>query len=168
MVVAAILGADEIGMSTAPLIAMGCTMMRKCHLNTCPVGIATQDPELRKKFAGKPEYVINYLFMLAEEVRTVGCEQAIIYRPLLTKHFFRLGSRTYGEFGSRALPGFDRPYRSVEDDRDVAESESQTFIVGSDIEERVAYTSGREYCGRFEESGAYFWVAILVARGVTF
>lgn len=65
---AAILGADEIGMSTAPLIAMGCTMMRKCHLNTCPVGIATQDPELRKKFAGKPEYVINYLFMLAEEV----------------------------------------------------------------------------------------------------
>lgn len=68
VVVAAILGADEIGMSTAPLIAMGCTMMRKCHLNTCPVGIATQDPELRKKFAGKPEHVINYLFMLAEEV----------------------------------------------------------------------------------------------------
>ncbi|KAK7580461.1 hypothetical protein V9T40_001090 [Parthenolecanium corni] len=69
VIVAAILGADEIGMSTAPLIAMGCTMMRKCHLNTCPVGIATQDPELRKKFAGKPEHVINYLFMLAEEVR---------------------------------------------------------------------------------------------------
>lgn len=68
VVVAAILGADEIGMSTAPLISMGCTMMRKCHLNTCPVGIATQDPELRKKFAGKPEHVINYLFMLAEEV----------------------------------------------------------------------------------------------------
>ena len=60
-------------MSTAPLIAMGCTMMRKCHLNTCPVGIATQDPELRKKFAGKPEYVINYLFMLAEEVNLFLC-----------------------------------------------------------------------------------------------
>ncbi|XP_026682122.1 glutamate synthase 1 [NADH], chloroplastic-like [Diaphorina citri] len=68
VVVAALLGADEIGLSTAPLITMGCTMMRKCHLNTCPVGIATQDPELRKKFAGKPEHVINYLFMLAEEV----------------------------------------------------------------------------------------------------
>ena len=69
MVIAALLGADEIGFSTAPLIALGCTMMRKCHLNTCPVGIATQDPELRKKFEGKPEHVINYLFLLAEEVR---------------------------------------------------------------------------------------------------
>ncbi|KAG8338596.1 hypothetical protein J6590_000268 [Homalodisca vitripennis] len=69
VVVAALLGADEFGFSTAPLIVMGCTMMRKCHLNTCPVGIATQDPELRKKFAGKPEHVINYLFMLAEEIR---------------------------------------------------------------------------------------------------
>lgn len=68
VVVAALLGADEFGFSTAPLIVMGCTMMRKCHLNTCPVGIATQDPILRKKFAGKPEHVINYLFMLAEDV----------------------------------------------------------------------------------------------------
>lgn len=70
VVVAALLGADEIGFSTAPLIVMGCTMMRKCHLNTCPVGIATQDPLLRKKFTGQPEHVINYLFMLAEEVRS--------------------------------------------------------------------------------------------------
>lgn len=69
VVVAAMLGADEFGFSTAPLIVMGCTMMRKCHLNTCPVGIATQDPILRKKFEGKPEHVVNYLFMLAEEVR---------------------------------------------------------------------------------------------------
>lgn len=68
VVVAAMLGADEFGFSTAPLIVMGCTMMRKCHLNTCPVGIATQDPVLRKKFEGKPEHVVNYLFMLAEEV----------------------------------------------------------------------------------------------------
>ena len=66
--IAAILGADEFGFSTAPLIVMGCTMMRKCHLNTCPVGVATQDPELRKKFEGKPEHVVNYLFLLAEEV----------------------------------------------------------------------------------------------------
>ncbi|KAJ7394219.1 hypothetical protein OS493_000021 [Desmophyllum pertusum] len=69
VVIGALLGADEFGFSTAPLIALGCTMMRKCHLNTCPVGIATQDPELRKKFAGKPENVINFFFMLAEEVR---------------------------------------------------------------------------------------------------
>lgn len=67
--IAALLGADEIGFSTAPLIVMGCTMMRKCHLNTCPVGIATQDPLLRKKFTGHPEHVINYMFLLAEEVR---------------------------------------------------------------------------------------------------
>lgn len=68
VIVAALLGADEFGFSTAPLISMGCTMMRKCHLNTCPVGIATQDPELRKKFSGKPEHVINFFFALAEEV----------------------------------------------------------------------------------------------------
>ncbi|XP_071114158.1 uncharacterized protein [Haliotis cracherodii] len=69
VLIAAMLGADEFGFSTAPLIALGCTMMRKCHLNTCPVGIATQDPVLRAKFAGKPEYVVNFLFLLAEEVR---------------------------------------------------------------------------------------------------
>ncbi len=69
--IAALLGAEEFGFSTAPLIAMGCIMMRKCHLNTCPVGIATQDPELRKLFAGKPEHVINYLVMVAEEARLI-------------------------------------------------------------------------------------------------
>ena len=69
VVVAALLGADEIGFATAPLIAEGCLMMRKCHLNTCPVGVATQDPELRKRFKGKPEHVINYFFFVAEEVR---------------------------------------------------------------------------------------------------
>jgi len=69
--IAAILGAEEFGFSTAPLITLGCIMMRKCHLNTCPVGVATQDPELRKKFKGKPEYVVNYLFMVAEEMRGI-------------------------------------------------------------------------------------------------
>lgn len=69
--VAALLGAEEYGFSTAPLITMGCIMMRKCHLNTCPVGIATQDKELRKKFTGKPEHVVNYLFMIAEELRQI-------------------------------------------------------------------------------------------------
>jgi len=69
VVIGALLGADEFGFSTAPLIASGCIMMRKCHLNTCPVGIATQDPELRKRFTGQPEHVINYFFFVAEEVR---------------------------------------------------------------------------------------------------
>mmetsp|Transcript_7127 Transcript_7127/g.20756 ORF Transcript_7127/g.20756 Transcript_7127/m.20756 type:complete len:1627 (+) Transcript_7127:71-4951(+) len=67
--IAALLGAEEFGFATTPLIALGCIMMRKCHLNTCPVGIATQDPELRAKFAGKPEHVVNFFFHLAEEVR---------------------------------------------------------------------------------------------------
>ena len=67
--IAALLGAEEFGFSTAPLVSMGCIMMRKCHLNTCPVGIATQDPALRAKFQGKPENVINFFFFIAEEVR---------------------------------------------------------------------------------------------------
>ena len=71
VVIAALLGAEEFGFSTAPLIALGCIMMRKCHLNTCPVGIATQDPVLRKKFAGQPDHVVNYLFMVAEEAREI-------------------------------------------------------------------------------------------------
>ncbi len=69
--IAAMLGADEIGFATAPLVVEGCIMMRKCHLNTCPVGVATQDPVLRAKFSGKPEYVVNYFFFVAEEVRQI-------------------------------------------------------------------------------------------------
>ena len=85
--IAALLGAEEFGFATAPLIALGCIMMRKCHLNTCPVGIATQDPELRKKFAGKPEHVVNYLFMVAKELRGIMAE---------------LGFRTLNEMVGRA------------------------------------------------------------------
>jgi glutamate synthase domain-containing protein 2/glutamate synthase domain-containing protein 1/glutamate synthase domain-containing protein 3 len=71
VMIAALLGADEMGFSTAPLIATGCIMMRACHLNTCPVGIATQDPELRKRFKGTPEHVVNFFFFVAEEVREI-------------------------------------------------------------------------------------------------
>jgi glutamate synthase (NADPH/NADH) large chain len=74
VVVGAMLGADEFGFATAPLIAAGCVMMRKCHLNTCPVGVATQDPVLRKRFRGQPEHVINYFFFVAEEVRELMAE----------------------------------------------------------------------------------------------
>ena len=87
VVVAALLGAEEFGFATAPLIALGCIMMRKCHLNTCPVGIATQDPELRAKFAGQPEHVINFLWMMAEEVR---------------EHMAQMGFRTFEEMVGRA------------------------------------------------------------------
>src|SRR6201985_3432040 len=84
--VGGMLGADEFGFATAPLIAAGCVMMRKCHLNTCPVGIATQDPVLRKRFTGEPEHVINYFFFVAEEVR-----------ELMAK----LGFRTFNEMVGR-------------------------------------------------------------------
>jgi glutamate synthase (NADPH/NADH) large chain len=85
--VAALLGAEDFAFSTAPLVATGCIMMRVCHLNTCPVGIATQDPELRKRFTGTPEHVINYFFFIAEEVR---------------EYMARMGFRTFEEMIGRA------------------------------------------------------------------
>ena len=87
MAIGALLGADEFGFATAPLVVAGCIMMRKCHLNTCPVGITTQDPELRKKFAGKPEHVVNYFFFIAEELREIMA---------------RLGFRTVNEMIGRS------------------------------------------------------------------
>ena len=77
VVIGALLGADEFGFATAPLVVEGCIMMRKCHLNTCPVGVATQDPVLRQKFQGKPEHVVNYFFFVAEEVREIMAQLGI-------------------------------------------------------------------------------------------
>ncbi|MFD2365004.1 glutamate synthase-related protein [Pseudoduganella sp. GCM10020061] len=77
VVIAALLGADEVGFATAPLVVEGCIMMRKCHLNTCPVGVATQDPVLRAKFTGKPEHVVNYFFFVAEEARQLMAQLGI-------------------------------------------------------------------------------------------
>lgn len=77
VVIAALLGADEVGFATAPLVVEGCIMLRKCHLNTCSVGVATQDPVLRKKFAGKPEYVVNFFFFIAEEARQLMAQLGI-------------------------------------------------------------------------------------------
>ena len=77
VVIGALLGADEFGFATAPLVASGCIMMRKCHLNTCPVGVATQDPVLRAKFAGKPEHVVNFMFYVAEEARQIMAQLGI-------------------------------------------------------------------------------------------
>jgi glutamate synthase (NADPH/NADH) large chain len=89
VVVGAMLGADEFGFATAPLVVAGCIMMRKCHLNTCPVGVATQDPVLRRKFTGQPEHVVNYFFFVAEEVRELMAQ---------------LGFRTFNEMIGRAGP----------------------------------------------------------------
>ena len=97
VVVAALLGADECGFSTAPLIATGCIMMRACHLNTCPVGIATQDPELRKRFKGQPEHVVNFFFFVAEEAREL---------------MRRLGIRTLRGAGRPRRPARGRRRRS--------------------------------------------------------
>ena len=91
--VACLLGADEFGFATAPLVAMGCIMMRKCHLNTCPVGIATQDPELRKKFAGKPEHVINYFHFVAEELRRIMAQLGFRTVDEMVGHVERLRAR---------------------------------------------------------------------------
>ncbi|WP_342132826.1 glutamate synthase-related protein [Hydrogenophaga sp. OTU3427] len=77
VVIGALLGADEFGFATAPLVVEGCIMMRKCHLNTCPVGVATQDPVLRAKFTGKPEHVVNYFFFIAEEVRQIMAQLGV-------------------------------------------------------------------------------------------
>ena len=87
VVVGALLGAEEFGFATAPLVALGCVVMRACHLNTCPVGVATQDPELRKRFAGDPEHVVNFMTFVAREVR---------------EHMARLGFRTMDEMIGRS------------------------------------------------------------------
>ena len=103
MVVGALLGADEFGFATAPLIAAGCIMMRKCHLNTCPVGVATQDPVLRKRFTGQPEHVINFFFFVAEEVRELMAE---------------LGFRTFDEMiGQMQMLDQRRAHRALEGQR---------------------------------------------------
>ena len=87
VLIGALLGADEFGFATAPLVVEGCIMMRKCHLNTCPVGVATQDPELRKRFTGQPEHVVNYFFFVAEEVR---------------EHMARMGIRRFDDLIGRS------------------------------------------------------------------
>ena len=86
VVIAALLGAEEYGFATMPLVSMGCIMMRKCHMNTCPVGIATQDPVLRARFTGTPEHVINFFFFIAEQMR---------------QHMAKLGFRTVNEMVGR-------------------------------------------------------------------
>ena len=123
VVIGALLGADEFGFATAPLIAAGCIMMRKCHLNTCPVGVATQDPVLRKRFVGQPEHVINFFFFVAEEVRElmaalgyrkfdemVGQRQMLDKDPGSSRRPRRRGSTSRG---CSTSPSPGRPTRSI-------------------------------------------------------
>ncbi|NMW32467.1 glutamate synthase large subunit [Altererythrobacter sp. RZ02] len=91
--IGALLGADEFGFATAPLIAAGCIMMRKCHLNTCPVGVATQDPVLRKRFTGTPEHIINYFFFVAEEVRQIMAEMGFRTIEEMVGRVDRIGTK---------------------------------------------------------------------------
>ncbi len=128
VVVGALLGADEFGFATAPLIAAGCIMMRKCHLNTCPVGVATQDPVLRKRFVGKPEHVINYFFFVAEEVREMMAalgyrrfDEMIGQRQMLDRAKLLENAKAQGLDFSKLFHkptpwGGDTVYRSVDQD----------------------------------------------------
>ncbi len=131
VVVGALLGADEFGFATAPLIAAGCIMMRKCHLNTCPVGVATQDPVLRKRFVGQPEHVINYFFFVAEEVRELMAslgyrkvDEMIGQRQMLDKAGLIDHAKAQGlDFSKLFLkpepwPG-DTIYRSMDQDHEI-------------------------------------------------
>ncbi|MGB6054834.1 MAG: glutamate synthase-related protein, partial [Burkholderiaceae bacterium] len=114
VIVGALLGADEFGFATAPLIAAGCIMMRKCHLNTCPVGVATQDPELRAKFSGKPEHVVNYFFFVAEEARQIMAQLGIAtFDELIGRSDLLDKSRAITHWKAQGLD-FDRVFHRAE------------------------------------------------------
>ncbi|MFM9939331.1 MAG: glutamate synthase large subunit [Hyphomicrobiaceae bacterium] len=114
VVIGALLGADEFGFATAPLIAMGCIMMRKCHLNTCPVGVATQDPILRAKFQGQPEHVINFFFFIAEEVREIMASLGYrSFNELVGQSDLLDKDRAIGHWKARGLD-FDRLFHKPE------------------------------------------------------
>ena len=114
VVIGALLGADEFGFATAPLVVEGCIMMRKCHLNTCPVGVATQDPVLRRRFTGQPEHVINYFFFVAEEVRELMAQMGVRFLEDLIGRSDLLDTRRgVGHWKARGLD-FSRVFHRVE------------------------------------------------------
>ncbi|EXX96063.1 glutamate synthase-related protein [Bordetella holmesii] len=125
VIIGALLGADEFGFATAPLVVEGCIMMRKCHLNTCPVGVATQDPELRKKFQGKPEHVVNYFFFVAEEVREIMAQLGIRKFEDLIGRTDLLDMRTGVEHWKARGLDFQRVFHRVNSDSAVRHVEEQ-------------------------------------------
>ncbi|MFN8113528.1 MAG: glutamate synthase large subunit [Solirubrobacterales bacterium] len=140
VVIGALLGADEIGISTAPLIATGCIMMRVCHLNTCPVGVATQDPELRARFSGKPEHVVNYMILVAEEARKIMASLGIrrfsdlvgrteLLRQSESFDHWKAGSLDLAPLLAVPKPGVDAP-------RGFVPGDAKEHPVGASFDER--------------------------------
>ncbi|CUI89989.1 glutamate synthase-related protein [Achromobacter xylosoxidans] len=125
VVIGALLGADEFGFATAPLVVEGCIMMRKCHLNTCPVGVATQDPELRKKFQGKPEHVVNFFFFIAEEVREIMAQLGIRKFDDLIGRADLLDMRSGVEHWKAQGLDFARVFHQTQSDAEVRQTEEQ-------------------------------------------
>ena len=125
VVIGALLGADEFGFATAPLVVEGCIMMRKCHLNTCPVGVATQDPVLRQKFQGKPEHVVNFFFFIAEEVREIMAQLGIRKFDDLIGRADLLDMRSGVEHWKASGLDFTRVFHQTQSDADVRQTEEQ-------------------------------------------
>ncbi len=125
VVIGALLGADEFGFATAPLVVEGCIMMRKCHLNTCPVGVATQDPVLRKKFKGKPEHVVNFFFFVAEEVREIMAQLGIRKFDELIGRADLLDMRKGIEHWKAKGLDFTRVFHQTQSDAEVRQTEEQ-------------------------------------------
>ncbi|WMD19028.1 glutamate synthase-related protein [Achromobacter seleniivolatilans] len=125
VVIGALLGADEFGFATAPLVVEGCIMMRKCHLNTCPVGVATQDPVLRKKFQGKPEHVVNFFFFIAEEVREIMAQLGIRKFDDLIGRADLLDMRSGVEHWKAQGLNFARVFHQTQSDASVRQTEEQ-------------------------------------------
>ncbi|MFM9850985.1 MAG: glutamate synthase large subunit [Hyphomicrobiaceae bacterium] len=139
VVIGALLGADEFGFATAPLIAAGCIMMRKCHLNTCPVGVATQDPELRKRFTGMPEHVINFFFFVAEEVREIMAEMGMrTFNELIGQSDWLDKEQAIGHWKARGLD-FGNLFHKVEAPEGVAvyHSERQNHGLAKVIDNKL-------------------------------
>ncbi|QWV94810.1 glutamate synthase large subunit [Geomonas oryzisoli] len=128
--IAALLGAEEFGFATAPLVTLGCVMMRVCHSNTCPAGVATQDPELRKNFSGKPDYVVNYMRFIAQEVREIMAE---------------LGFRTFNEMVGRA--------NRLEPKRAVAHWKAQGLDFSNVLYQPQTGIKGSRYCTESQDHG---------------
>ncbi|HLU19399.1 MAG TPA: glutamate synthase-related protein [Pusillimonas sp.] len=137
VVIGALLGADEFGFATAPLVVEGCIMMRKCHLNTCPVGVATQDPELRKKFTGKPEHVVNYFFFVAEEVREIMAQLGIRKFDDLIGRVDLLDTRAGIEHWKAQGLDFSRVFHQVKSDSPLRQVDDQDHGLASALDHQL-------------------------------
>ena len=154
VVIGALLGADEFGFSTAPLVVEGCIMMRKCHLNTCPVGIATQDPELRKKFAGQPEHVVNYFFFVAEEARELMAKLGIRkFDELIGRSDLLDMRRGIDHWKAKGLD-FSRIFYQPDMPTDVARHQCEAQDHGLDRRARSSADRGRHAGAGEEAAGA--------------